>query len=92
MYNKKAVIISITPTNNIFPSNNDEIKSSKKKPAKTAGTIEISTFNVKSKLSPVLKQNKSDRINWMSFLKTKIVLKAVAEWRVTVISKLCSPP
>ena len=52
--------------------------SSKNNPIKTAGAIEIKIFNEKSKLSPLLKQNKSEKITHISFLKTKRVLKAVA--------------
>ena len=71
-------MISITPTNKTFPSNKDEMKFSKNSPIKTAGIIEINIFKEKSKLSPFLKRNTSEKINQISFLKTKIVLKAVA--------------
>ena len=71
-------MVSITPTSKTFPSNKDEMKFSKNSPIKTAGIIEINIFKEKSKLSPFLKRNISEKINQMSFLKTKIVLKAVA--------------
>ena len=44
----------------------------------TAGIMERIIFRLKFKLSPLLKRNKSDRIMTMSFLNTKMVLKAVA--------------
>ena len=55
----------------------------------TAGTMERIIFRLKFKLSPLLKRNKSDRIMVMSFLNTKMVLKAVAAWRVMVTNKPC---
>ena len=75
-------MINIKPTKRIFELNKELIKSSKKRPTKTAGIIETMIFTKKSFLLKVL----FFKISRISFLNTQIVLKAVAKCKTSVIN------
>jgi hypothetical protein len=76
------------PTKIKLPSKKELIKSSKKRPIKTAGIIEIKIDIEKFLDSLSLESNKPKIIFKISFLKKNSVLKAVAKCSTIVKSRL----
>ena len=78
-HKSSAVTSNIPPTKAMLPPKKDSNSSSKSNPTTTAGSIEITIFDTNCVFSFQENFNNEVIISTMSFLKTTMVLNAVAK-------------